>query len=266
MNFKTIHTLSEPYIQQIKKLETIIKEELGEHLAGIYLHGSLCLECFVEGISDVDVLVVSDERLPSAKRLELARRLLTIQHQPSPLELSVIYTGHLKPWHHPTPTQFHISDYHQKTYEELTVDNNLNHWLLTDEFGDPDIACHATLIRQSGICLTGRPIDEIFPEIPEEDFWQSITNDLDDYDFNAYGQDYFTSNILILGRIWSYKAEKRILSKYEAGRWAVDRVPERTRYVMENALNSRFGIEDQQAYDKDDLEALRVFLIEKIRA
>lgn len=264
MNFRNIDTLSYPYKAQIQNVIDIFKEELIGSLAGIYAHGSLCLESFLEEKSDIDILVVSDRKLPPEDRLDIARKLMDIQFKPAPLELSVIYTGHLKPWHHPVPCQFHISEYHHATYLDLIKNNELNHWLLTDEFPDPDNACHVTLTRQSGICLYGKPVLELFPEVPEKDFWDSITNDLEDYDFNAYGQHYFTSNILILCRIWSYKEERRILSKYEAGLWAINRVPQSVRYIVENALKSRFGLEPQMTYDPSDLQKLKTYLIERI--
>ena len=42
----------------------LFKEELGSHLVGVYLHGSLAMGCFNPEASDVDLLVVA-ARQPS---------------------------------------------------------------------------------------------------------------------------------------------------------------------------------------------------------
>ena len=57
----------------------------------------------------------------------------------------------------------------------------------------------------------------------------------DEYDFHAYNPRYFASNVLILGRILSFKKERRILSKYESGLWMIDYVPEELKYLPELA-------------------------------
>lgn len=67
------------------------------------------------------------------------------------------------------------------------------------------------------------------------DFWNAISEDIDEYDFHAYNPRYFASNVLILGRILSFKKETRILSKYESGLWMIDYVPEELKYLPELA-------------------------------
>ena len=80
-----------------------------------------------------------------------------------------------------------------------------------------------------GVYLHGSMCLNCFKESTNdfEDFWSSISAEIDDYDFNAYNDRYFVSNILILGRILSYKMEKVILSKYEGGLWAAKHVPQK---------------------------------------
>ena len=80
-----------------------------------------------------------------------------------------------------------------------------------------------------GVYLHGSMCLNCFKESTNdfEDFWSSISAEIDDYDFNAYNDRYFVSNILILGRILSYKIERVILSKYEGGLWAAKHVPQK---------------------------------------
>ena len=64
---------------------------------------------------------------------------------------------------------------------------------------------------------------------------------VEEFDFEDYGSRMVPSQILTLGRIWSYRQERRILSKYEAGGWTAIRLPDRYRPVMEQALEAWYG-------------------------
>ena len=264
MNFYSYYTLPREVKKQIENVLSIFTESLNGSLIGIYLHGSAVLNCFIEDKSDIDILIVSHRRLIADERLELARKMLEIHKKPSPIELSVIFTEHLKPCKHPTPCQFHFSDYWEVEYKRMIEVGDFTHWILNKDFEDTDIACHVKLIKQSGICLLGRPIDEIFPDVPETDFWNSISCDIDDFDFSNYGSSYFTSNILTLCRIWSYKVKEKIISKYEAGLWAESRVPQQVKYIVINATASRYCNEKQIEYNVADLELLKSYIINEI--
>lgn len=102
--------------------------------------------------------------------------------------------------------------------------------------------------------------------MPEEDFWHSISNEIETYDFGAYNPKYYASNILILGRILSYKQEKRILSKYDGGLWTIKHIPREYRYIVENALDVWYFGQEQIEYQAEDLERLRTYLVERIKA
>ncbi|MGH4125269.1 MAG: aminoglycoside adenylyltransferase domain-containing protein [Clostridium sp.] len=264
MSFYNYYTIPRDVKKQIERVVSIYSERLNDSLVGIYLHGSVVLNCFIKDKSDIDILIVSDKKLTSIERLELAREMMEVHKQPSPIELSVIFTEHLKPWKHPTPCQFHFSDYWENEYRRMIEDADLTHWILNKDFEDEDIACHIKLIKQSGIALLGRPIDKVFPDVPEYDFWNSISRDIEDFDFRDYGSSYFISNILTLCRIWSYKVEKKILSKYEAGLWAESRLPHQVRYIVVNATASRYFDEKQKKYTIADLELLKDFIISEI--
>ena len=88
-------------------------------------------------------------------------------------------------------------------------------------FDDGDVTSYIKLLKQCGIVLYGEEIQEVFADVSDEDFWSAISADIENYDFHDYDARYFASNILILGRILSFKKEKRILSKYEGGIWMI---------------------------------------------
>lgn len=265
MNFKNYKTLPPDVKEQIRNVTDTWLKCIGKSVIGIYLHGSIVLNCFVEGVSDIDILIVCDRRISRDERLLLSKNLIKIDCTKSPLEMSAIALNDLNPWKYPTPCQFHYSDYWTEHYKNLLNGSIKESFIVDDDFCDPDIASYIHLINQSGICIYGRPIKDIFPAIPEKDFWSSISNDIAEYDFHTYNPRYFASNILILGRILSYKKEKRILSKYEGGLWTLDYVPERFRYIITNAIKEWYSEEKGLEYKKEDLDELRQLLINGIQ-
>lgn len=265
MEFKNYETLSTDTKGQIKHLTDIWLECIGESVIGIYIHGSMALNCFVEGASDIDLLIICDRRINREERLLISKKIIEIDCKPSHLEMSAIWINDLIPWKYPTPCQFHYSDTWTEHYKKLLDGEIKESFIVDEDFCDADIACHAKLTNQSGICVYGRPIKDVFPAIPEKDFWNSISCEITEYDFHAYDPRYFASNILILGRILSYKAEKRILSKYEGAIWTLNYVPKKLRYLIENAIKEWYSGEKGLEYKKEDLDELKELLISGIQ-
>lgn len=265
IDFRNYQTVSEAVKGQIRNVVEVWKKHMGKNLLGIYIHGSIALECFSENSSDIDILAVTDRKIPRAERLVIARDIMMIDRKPCPLEMSALYIRDIKPWQYPTRCQFHYSDYWTEHYEKLQGGEITESFIVDTDFEDTDIACHIKLTKQCGICVYGRPASEIFPDVPEENFWASISSEVEDYDFHAYNPKYFVSNILILGRILSYKKEKIILSKYDGGIWTRDHVPEKYRYIIDNALQVWYLGQEQAEYKREDLEGLRQYLIDCVR-
>ncbi|MBB2182185.1 DUF4111 domain-containing protein [Lachnospiraceae bacterium MD1] len=265
MEFKNYNTLSPDVKEQIKQVTDIWLDCIGEAVVGIYLHGSMVLDSFVEGVSDIDIIIICDKRLSREERLSVAEKIIEIDCKPSHLEMSAIWINDLNPWKHPVPCQFHYSDSWTERYKNLLNGTLKECFIVDEDFCDPDIASYIHLINQSGICIWGRPIKEVFPTIPEKDFWNSISNDVAEYDFRAYNPRYFASNILILGRILSYKYEKRILSKYDGAIWTLNFVPEKYRYIIDQAIKEWYSEEKDLEYKEEDLEELKELLINEIQ-
>ncbi|MDR1693226.1 MAG: DUF4111 domain-containing protein [Oscillospiraceae bacterium] len=198
-------TLSPAVKAQIDRVFDIWNTHLGSLLTGLYVHGSIALGAFDERSSDIDLLAVCDRKIPRAERLAIAKDILSADNHPSPLEMSAVYADDLCPWRHPMPCQFHYSGMWTKSYQKLLSGSVTKHFLIDEDFLDPDIACHVRLIKLHGIALHGTT--DLLPEVPEQDFWHSLTYDIADSDLPS------------LGRVLSYKMEKRILSKPESAEW-----------------------------------------------
>lgn len=248
--------------KQIIMVTDFLSHALGENLIGIYLHGSMCLGSFQPSRSDLDIMVITQTSINASQRFHLMNGFLALHKKPSPIELSVLCISDLNPWRHPTPYEFHFSEYWRPKFEVIARENDLAFWDFKEVCTDGDIACHVTLINQSGICIYGRAINEVFPPVPEEDFWDSIYWGID-Y-FSKLEGELLVTGILTLLRIWSYKENKAIYSKAEAGRWGIDLVPSQYRHIVENAIE----IHNDQAQIKNflpsDLDRLRNYIINKI--
>lgn len=250
--FQTYDTISPAVRAQLDGTLRLCQHHLGPDLLAVYLHGSMSLGRFQEPASDLDLLVLTARKLPRGERLALARDLLLLDQRPCPLELSALYIEDLCPWRHPAPCQFHYSGAWADHYQKLLSGGCADSFLLDTDFPDPDIACHIRLTREQGITLYGPYPQTFLPEIPEADFWQSISGDLPG------------CGILTLARVLSYKRLRRIVSKYDAGLWAAEAVPEGLRYLLETALEEKYCGKACPEPPPEDLEALRRFLTGQI--
>jgi predicted nucleotidyltransferase len=92
------------FAQHLAEELTVI---FSDDLVGVYLHGSAATGCFNPDRSDIDLLVVARQPLSPEQRRAVARLLLASSGAPYPVELTVVTTGQLHPWRHPTPFEFH---------------------------------------------------------------------------------------------------------------------------------------------------------------
>ncbi|WIV20269.1 DUF4111 domain-containing protein [Paenibacillus polygoni] len=118
---------------------------------------------------------------------------------------------------------------------------------------DSDLACHLTLVRKKGICIYGKPINEVFPEVPEADFRSSICSGID------YAVSVLRSNpiygILTLCRVLSYLETNEIFSKREAGLWALPKLPNHLTYIVIHAVEVYEGTRNEMIdINEDHLE------------
>lgn len=250
--------------EQIFRVVEIWKRHMQDDLTGVYLHGSICLDAFEPESGDIDILVVVTRTLSPGEKLALAKEIIVIDGHPRPLEMSAITSAEAKNWKNPGNCVFHYSDFWTERYKKRFINPQEEVYVVDHDFPDADVTCYIKLINQSGIVLYGQSIAETFAGVPDEDFWAAISSDIDDYDFNAYNERYFASNILILGRILSFKTEKRILSKYEGGLWMMDHVPSHLRDIPEKALGVWYNGESH-AFEPDRLQILRDYLVAEIK-
>lgn len=72
MEFKNYKTVSAEIRKQIDDVCEIWQRHMGEELLGVYIHGSMALQCFRESISDIDMLIVTGRKIARTERLSIA--------------------------------------------------------------------------------------------------------------------------------------------------------------------------------------------------
>ncbi|WP_313164954.1 aminoglycoside adenylyltransferase domain-containing protein [Sedimentibacter sp.] len=215
--------------QLLDKIKYSYSDILRENLVGIYLHGSLAMNCFNPLLSDIDFIVVVSYK-PSDKELrELVNLMLELTDGPDKgFEMSVLTENDTKNFKYPTPFILHYSDKYKSKYISQTD-------YICGDSTDVDLAAHITVIRERGICLTGKPIDEVFRPVPKKFYVDSIMNDVMDSKKEIIDNPIYY--ILNLCRILCFLISGKICSKKEGGEWFKLHSPKYCN-IIESALNS----------------------------
>ena len=120
---------------------------------------------------------------------------------------------------YPTPFVLHFSRTYLSWYEENPED-----YILKMKGTDVDLAAHFMIIKKRGITLHGKPIDQVFGEIQETAYMESIREDIADAKNMVVGDPVYT--ILSLCRVVAFVEEGLVLSKKEGGEWGLQHVKE----------------------------------------
>src|SRR5262245_11897003 len=148
----------EPAGSLLEELEAQLRDLLGTNVVGMYVYGSLAFGCYNPARSDIDVLVVTRRRLAPETRGPLSSLLHGLSDR---LEISFLSRADVDPWRYPTPFDLQVSGEGAK-HDGAAV----------------YFATEIANARAGGVALVGPPPEELFPEVPEEDFLDSIERDL----------------------------------------------------------------------------------------
>ncbi len=207
----------------------IVRDTLGDSLVGAYLHGSAVLGG-LRPSSDLDVLAVVSRPTGDEERRAVVARLLEISGRRAsrgparPVELTIVRTSELKPWHFPP-----------------TVDLLYGEWLRDDfERGNvpgpgpmPDLGPEIALTLQGDRALFGPPPGEVMDPVPYADLRRAIVAGVPSLLADLESD---TRNVLLtFTRIWFTLATGVIGSKDQAADWALERLPEAHRGVLNRA-------------------------------
>lgn len=241
-----------------------LRGELGNRLIGIYLHGSLAMGSYYRPKSDIDLIVVVDERLEAAKA-EAVGLAIANEASNSPVigkpELSVITARTARDIPVPVPFEVHYSaQWHDKI---LNQDVNYD-----GERTDSDLLSHLTYVTQHGICLYGTPISDVFGTVEWAHFMEAVRDDLNWILEDEHIVDTPFYSVLNICRVFQLYAEnsQTVHSKDEGGQWGLKHLPLDYHPLIQQALDvyrSAEPVSDEQrktggkVWNRADLLAFR---------
>jgi predicted nucleotidyltransferase len=246
------HTLKKSMEKNILNVHELIirsfventKNILQDNLVGIYLHGSAVMGCYNPDKSDLDFLVVVKESMmDDVKRTYMDMVVgLNAQTPGKGIEMSIVKREVCDPFIYPTPFELHFSQMHIKWYSE-----NPDDYIRKMNGTDKDLAAHFKVIKARGKCLFGLSIDEVFGEVPEQYYMDSLWNDIEEATEEITDNTmYLTLN---LARVYAWVKEKKVLSKKEGGEWGLKNLPDKYHSLLQDALKEYKGMEPK--YDMD---------------
>jgi streptomycin 3"-adenylyltransferase len=214
--------------------------------------------CFNPKKSDIDLIIVVNEKMDDASKKAFMDMTVELNSQgpAKGIEMSIVTRDVCKPFAYPTPFELHFSMMHLGWYKDNPED-----YIQKMNGTDKDLAAHFTIIGKRGKCLYGQPIEEVFGEVPRQDYMDSIWNDISEASEDiANNSMYITLN---LARVLAYCRDKLILSKKEGGEWGLANLPDKYHPVIQTALREYSEGIDLN-YDMDLAKEYAKYMIEQI--
>jgi streptomycin 3"-adenylyltransferase len=187
---------------------------LADNLVGFYLHGSLAMGCFNPELSDIDFLAVVSRPMTSEEKSAVIRSMLEAHGRiaGNGIEMSIVRADEVSALPYPTPYELHYSDDHYEAYRRGEVEPS-------GPLYDEDLVAHFAITRKAGICLYGRPVAEVFPEVPRELYIKSLLQDA--RWIGTVMEEHPLYAVLNLCRFIAYLQEDAIMSKAEGAVWGL---------------------------------------------
>ncbi|MBN8952351.1 MULTISPECIES: aminoglycoside adenylyltransferase domain-containing protein [unclassified Rhizobium] len=215
----------------------IAKNIFGDHLRGVYLHGS-AVSGGLQSQSDVDVLAVIDHPMTGSMRRRLLSCLLEVSGRhpiksgaPRCIELMVFLQDHLAAPAFPACSEFVYGEWLRDSFEAGEVPEPLC---------DPEITLGLAQARQQSQPLFGPDLDDLLAEIPLRDIGRAMREALPALLANLHGDE--RNVLLTLARMWRTAETGEFVTKDAAADWVISRLPEHsTRALLELARNAYRG-------------------------
>ncbi|KTC95843.1 Streptomycin 3''-adenylyltransferase [Legionella geestiana] len=245
---------------QIHRAISLLTDILGNDLLGAYLYGS-CLVGGLQKYSDIDFLAVINRPTTSEEKRYLISGLLKIsgiymKSDIRPLEMTLVEKSAVNPWRYPPHCDFQYGEWLREAFESGDTEPLLNTEM-------PDVALIIQQVLLESLALSGPKPAELLAPVPYEDFIHAMLHDLERL-YSELEED--TRNVLLtLARIWSTFETDAIRSKPAAADWAIARLPETDKPVMQRAKAIYLGLEPENWDDlQPAVKSCAVWMIRKV--
>lgn len=224
------------------------------NLIGIYLYGSLAMECFRPRSSDIDVLLVVKERLSKELRKKVIEYLKSACSKDRRIELSIIHANTLQNPQYPMMVELHY-EYWGNVFENKK---------------DKEILSNLYTTRKRGFRVWGKSIDEVFSRIPAQYHLRSVIEDAEHTKKYLHDKPerigYNVQVYWILGscRILAFIREEKVLSKLEGGNWGLVHLPRKYHSLIERALSCYQEEKKDLVWNADELDAFAGYMTDTI--
>lgn len=221
------------YQKLISDFTDMSKELIGENLIGVYLHGSMAMNCFNPHKSDVDILIVIEHNITDMTKMAFMKRVVELNAQAPAkgLEISIVKRKYCKPFRYPTPFELHFSPMHLPWFKKEPEE-----YVKKMKGKDKDLAAHVIIIKKYGIVLFGEKIETVFGEIAKKDYFESIWSDVENAKEDIVDNTMYIT--LTLCRVLAFLQENLYLSKRQGGEWGIKHVSDKYHPLILQALNS----------------------------
>lgn len=220
------------YENIIYEFTAMSREIIGDKLTGIYLHGSMAMDCFNPEKSDIDLLIVIENDITNVQKLEFMKYVVKLNEQAPAkgLEISIVKREYCKPFVYPTPFELHFSPMHLQWFRD-----NPDNYVENMRGEDRDLAAHFTIINRYGIVLYGEQIENVFGEVSKKDYVESIWFDVECAREDIADEPmYMTLNLC---RVLAFLKEDLYLSKQQGGEWGIAHMSEKYHSLILRALD-----------------------------
>jgi hypothetical protein len=212
-----------------ERIAATCRQVLGEILTSVIVHGSLVLDDYTPGSSDIDLLAVVDRPLLDSETASLVSMVAAEQAQaPGPLDLRAVTRAAAATSSEAPPMELYVRLRGSAPPPDLE-----------SRHPEPDLVVELSICRQHGRALLGTEPRAVIGEVPGDGVltvgdaqlarWQSLTDDA----------PHAALMVLTACRIWRFSEERSHCSKAAAGSWALARDPSLT--AVRDALRQRAG-------------------------
>jgi streptomycin 3"-adenylyltransferase len=248
---------ADPGIQlYLDRVVSTLRDHLGTHLVGAYLHGSLAMGAFNPGRSDVDILAVCAAPLSPMRRMGLGRALAAIPRPASggDLELSLVNEAVVRT---PSAPSFEV---HVSTHEDPSVVEG------ADRPGDEDLVIHFAMALARGHMLTGPEPGELFTAPDRTSLIRAFLRDIEwaresgAAGWEGHHMPAFASmayRVLNAARSWRYVETGDLGSKVEGAAWIERRDPDPHVHAL---LDAALAFQRGDASDRPDERTVNAFV------